>query len=441
MNGDLNKNNVLSFEEISNIKSNANIYRKSKKYSDAIELYKELIESGFGTQWEYWGWSYCLNSLKKYDESLEVSFQGMSLYPEFDMLANVRAWALYYKYVSSNLTEENLFEKGCEEIISILKDRDKKYSPFFTTVFKVIEYYRKKTIYNAQKIEKFLSVINPDELSCSGRSFLNNQNIKIDIPSDKEKFYMYKSELLMFDGMYEETIELLTPSFQEIKSFHYNNYTWFKRKIAHSYFKLGKCEKALDIYLNEIINVKREWFVQKEIADIYLVQKEIDLAFKYAVDAVLNNKLYEKKLKLYMTLYNILMKMNKQFDAFKHIQLINYYRKINGWKTDNEVYNIMVKYNISNDEPNINQMIELWRKYKQSFTELIKGKIHILFPHGKSGFIKSAEDDFYFNVSSILNRHSVNNTLLNAEVLFEKVESFDKKKNKKSFAASNIRII
>ena len=89
--------------------------------------------------------------------------------------------------------------------------------------------------------------------------------------------------------------------------FHYDNDIWFKRLIALSNAKLSNFDEAIS-QLKELLKKKNEWFIQKEIAELYLQVNNIEEAEKFAVDSALNFGDADKKLNLFLLLVNILQK-------------------------------------------------------------------------------------------------------------------------------------
>ena len=78
-----------------------------------------------------------------------------------------------------------------------------------------------------------------------------------------------------------------------------------------------------------------------------------------------------------------------------------------------------------------------WHKHKFSKLPKHKGKIKTMLPNGKAGFITSENGkDFYFKVFAFNeNRRRIVDGL---KVEFFVQESFDKRRNEKSFQAVNI---
>ena len=99
-----------------------------------------------------------------------------------------------------------------------------------------------------------------------------------------------------------------------------------------SYKGLGQPETALE-QLKNLLKRKNEWFIQKEIAEIYFEQGDKDQALKFALDSALNFGDADKKMNLYLLLADILQKQGKTDEARKHIEFICKIRQENQWNS------------------------------------------------------------------------------------------------------------
>lgn len=109
---------------------------------------------------------------------------------------------------------------------------------------------------------------------------------RLNIIQKKEKWYSRKTKYLYQMGEYEETIELCKRILDEMDDFTSNSDIWFKWRIGLSNKCLGNYSESL-MYINEIAKIKNDWYVQKELAEIYQLTDDVDKAFKHAINGAL----------------------------------------------------------------------------------------------------------------------------------------------------------
>lgn len=64
------------------------------------------------------------------------------------------------------------------------------------------------------------------------------------------------------------------------------NDVWFKWRIAKSFNQLGEYGQSVD-YLNDIKQLKNDWFMNNLMAENYFFKNDLDNALKYASSAAL----------------------------------------------------------------------------------------------------------------------------------------------------------
>lgn len=159
---------------------------------------------------------------------------------------------------------------------------------------------------------------------------------EVELASDQEKWFWYYTKALLESGKYEECSELSTLALNIIKKFHNWNDIWFSRRIALSNKELWNTELALEKLL-AIYEKKEEWFIEKEIAEIYFLIWDTKLAFEYAIRAMNNYGDLEFKVWLMSLIGDILVKEKDDSLAEKHYMLSYLIRKNEDWKIPQEL--------------------------------------------------------------------------------------------------------
>ena len=431
-------------QDYQSIKKRADELRKSKKYADALPLYKKLWEEHRENcnEWEGWGYALCLKHLKDYQKALEISREVYKLKPNFENIKNVYAWCVYYTEIAvEKVNDEQRFLKAGEAILELSKQED-QYSPYTQTVFKILEYLNNKAIYPTDKILEWTDKLNFKILDNTPFSFTDNQGKTRELAPKKEQYFMWRTKALLEKGRFDECIKLSQEALDIFEKFHYDNDVWFFWRIALSYKGLGQPEKALE-QLKSLLKRKNEWFIHKEIAEIYLEQGNHEQALKFAIDSALGFGDADKKLNVYKLLSEILMSKNQNEEAKKHIEFIYQIRKAKNWKMDIDLQNLINQFQIDTaktiDLKNFEKELKkLWEKLKFSNQTQLTGTIKSILPNGKAGFIESEnKKSYYFQLRNFKAKPEL--AKVGQKVTFFLEEGFDTKKNQKTENAVNIK--
>lgn len=357
---------------------------------------------------------------KKHDEAEKIYKAAYDEDPEAFTIWDRRfyAWALYHLHIKNPSSEEELV-KSCELISELLIQEDTnkvKVCAYTTSMLKIINYFKD----NAYECLKWLDMLNPKLLNSNPKSMNRNGRIS-KFYSDKEKWYSLKTKHLLDMGEYEETIKFADEALNELNEFVNNSDIWFKWRIAIANKELDNFDVALK-YLEDIINSKNDWFILKELAEIYSLNGDYDLALKYAIDAALAKGDIKYKINLYRLLDEIFIAKNMDEDSDKVVKLIEAIE-------DDENFVEIEK-----------ELKERWVEIKFNNQQRSYGTISNILSHGKAGFIKADDgESYYFNIYEIQGDKS--KVKEGDYVSFFLEESFDKKKNKKTLNAVNINIV
>ena len=334
-------------QDFQTIKKQASDFRKDKNYEQALPLYKQLWEEYREdcNEWEGWSYAFCLKHLKDYQKALEVCREVYPLNKEFENIKGVYAWCIYYTEIALKvINDEPKFFKAGEGILKLSK-QDDQYSPYTQTVFKILEYLNDKAIYPTDKILEWTDKLNFEILDNTPFSFTDNEGKTRELAPKKEQYFMWRTKALLEKCLFDECIELSQKALDTFENFHYSNDIWFARRISLSYKGLGQPETALE-QLKSLLKRKNEWFIHKEIAEIYFEQGNKEQALKFAINSALSFGDADKKLNLYKLLSEILISNNQNEEAKKHVEFMYQIRKAHEWKIDNDLQNLINKFEI-----------------------------------------------------------------------------------------------
>jgi tetratricopeptide (TPR) repeat protein len=413
--------------EYNTVKQQADQLRKAKNYAKALPLYKQLWEEFREScnEWDGWAYALCLKQQKNYKQALDVCREVYKARPDFDAIKGVYAWCIYYTEISvEKVEDETRFFRAGEGIVRLSK-QDDPYSPYTWAIIKILEYLDDKAVYPTDKILEWTSKLNPELLETEPFRFTNNEGEARELASKKEQYFMWRTKALFEKGLFEDCIESSQKALSSFEKFHYNNDIWFARRISLSYKELGRLETALE-QLKSLLRRKNEWFIQKEIAEIYFEQGDKGEALKYAIDSALNFGDVDKKLNVYKLLSEILASNHQEPEARKHIEFINQIKK-----------DTAKSAGVRNLERELKQ---LWEKLKFNNRTPLSGVIKSILPNGKAGFVETGNrKSYYFQLRNFKGKPEL--AQAGQKVTFFLEDGFDAKKNKKTENAVNLKIL
>lgn len=418
---------------------------KEKMYADALKFFKENKHS-FSKEdivSNFYIVSDMINSMR-FQMQHDAAYKFLNIYGvKIDNNTNKQilssyGWLLYSNFKAqltdskdklSEVTEDFLEEEQNDNQIEdydrsdlfsriiifipiAIATKDKYCYSAFSNLFNLMLKSEKVKINtNWRKINDLCDLVSPGDLSKENSTIkqtVGNIEKTIELASDFEQWYTYKTAALFRLSEFEECIQLSEIALKSISHFHYSNDIWFKRKIGMSAYYLGEPEKAKEI-MERLILKKREWFMQQELANICIALKDNNMALKYAIDAINNFGEISKKVSLLSLIADILLfeeiTEEKRELAHKHYLLSCILRKKNGWKEQSSIINKLQKSGYGDiDVNNYQEIYKELKKYWESFKNLRKGFVEKILndnEKGVNGFIRyDSPDNIYFLVSS-----------------------------------------
>jgi len=455
--------------------------KKEKRYSEALSYFKENKTSFSKEQLS--NNEYIVSdviSCLRYTAQFDAGFQFLKIYDikiddsQKERILTAYGWLLWSKYKAENENANNFddetqffdededdfqqqnfhYDKNelierIETLIPILLGLNSDYSKtLVSNLFSIVlKSEKKKPAPNWKLVNDFCNQIDPTLLStdCSTIQVERKGRTQdMELASDFENWYAYKTKALMKLGEWQECFDTSKEALEKIDNFHYSNDVWFSRRVALSKKNLGNAEDTIE-ELETILKKKREWFIQKELAELYFDKDDLDAAFKMSIDAINNFGPLEFKVDLLYLIGKILNKQGKSDLAFKHFSLSKLVRQDEEWKVPQKVFDELNQFEQS--EISINEIKNLkseLKKYWNGFnksdnrhkipnhrsnSDNIQGEIiKILHDNerGKDGFIKSENNEFYFSASP--NWHLTNELTVGMKVIFKVLPATDGKK-------------
>ena len=455
--------------------------KKEKRYSDALSYFKENKASFSKEQLS--NNAYIVSdiiSCLRYTNQFDAGFQFLKIYDvkiddsQKERILTAYGWLLWSKYKAENENANNFddetqffdededdfqeqnfhYDKNelierIETLIPILLALNSDFSKtLVSNLFSIVlKSEKKKPAPNWKLVNDFCNQIDPTLLStdCSTIQVERKGRTQdMELASDFENWYAYKTKALMKLGEWQECFDTSKEALEKIDNFHYSNDVWFSRRVALSKKNLGNTEDTIE-ELETILKKKREWFIQKELAELYVEKDDFDKAFKMAIDAINNFGPLEFKVDLLFLLAKILNKQGQSDLAFKHLSLSKLVRQDEEWKVPQKLFDELNQFD-QNEIPlsELKSLKSELKKYWNGFnkndkrqkppkhrnnSDNLQGEITKLLhdnERGKDGFIKSDNNDFYFSASP--NWHLTSELTVGKKVVFKVIPATDGKK-------------
>ncbi|AEI14996.1 Cold-shock protein DNA-binding protein [Flexistipes sinusarabici DSM 4947] len=428
-------------EQLQELRKKANNLKDNRKYEQATEIYKQIIDNheSHCNDWDYWNYAFCLKKQRMYNAASEICKSLLRINKDFVPAKNLLCWCLFYSKIKNKKSEDEFLEAS-RKVLKLCIQKD-KYSPYTITVFKVLEHFKHKNDYPAEKILKCTNMLDPELLNVEPYRIKENDK-EIELASQLELYFMHRTKALLNCSKYDQCINECEHALKSLNKFHYNNDIWFKWRMALSYKALAKYKESIE-GLYEIATRKKDWFILKEISENLYHQNKVEEAFMYAVKACLRKGDIDKKLSLFLLIADILINLNDKVNAQKHVDFV-YHFKIKEQKETGAYLNNLISANnfeISEDldlDMQYKQLVEFWTQIKASKQKRYAGFIKKLLPNRKSGFIEASDGKtYYFQIRNIKNNPA--NLHESQKVTFCIEDGFDAKKNKPSKIAVEIK--
>lgn len=422
----------------------ANTLNKGRDYSGAIAIYEEILQED-ETLLSGWDVRSYTNALRKSGKpALAIAFARSQLerYPSYQPLLNELAWALFVQDLKEPFENEHKVLATAQEILDICKPDD-QFAPTKLTIFKIMKYYAKLTTPRYDKVLEWLERLDEKQLSEAENQIPAPDGTTKAGASELEKYYAAKTESLLQLGRYPECRQYIDLAIQRIPKFHNNQDVWMERRKAKCLLKTGRCQDAEKI-LTDILVRKKDWFIYKELADIFVEKGDNDAALKYAIDGALAFGDQDMKIHLYELLAELLRMRGNEAGAKKHLEMVASIRIDKGWPISAAFQQVLESYGISMHElaPKnaLRRALEaLWEELKFVGKPLSYGRIKTILPNGKNGFI-TADDgkDYFFRMASFGGPFRLAQPT--AQVSFYLEEGFDAKKGCAAINAVNVKL-
>ena len=404
------------------------VFYKTSKYLDALNFVKNLGISldaemlNFGLRMYGWSIYQLLKQIKKSLSSSEES--DTDIFPDGN-------------HHEGRKRLNNLLVSEAIKILSVLSlEEEKNYLLVSKLFFMLADFFNSQPNENREEFIELIGKIPYQSFHRNGYSKIINGRTR-QFASDFERWYLITCKSYYITGNYEKCIQNGNEAINAISQFVNNNDVWIKRFIALSYFKLEKFSEAIRIYEEDIILKKDDWFLYKELAEMYLKINNLDMALKYSINAALVKGELIYKCNLFQQIGEILLQRGEIELGQKHILLNYFIRDNNNWKISEDLSKQIGNFHISYKDNDLDSLQQQVKKYWESF--LVSGVITKTIPQKRIGWIKRDNQEYFFRFA--LTPDSPQRIREGQNVLFLIGKGYDRKTNQIKDKVKYFRIV
>ncbi len=424
-------------------KQEAHKLRKASNFKEALPLYRNLWKET-GDQFDGAGLLHCLRKLELFDEAIVLADELIVKYPDFDWCRNEVVWT-YIQGILDKFNEGESLRKIVEIANKIISLNPTGLATKII-VFKVLK--TAKSSNHWETVNEWVVKIDPDSLSKkpmtddSGREGWSDQSL----------WYNYRIRGIVEKGNPKEAISIA----DEILERFPRQKKFFLRLKALANHLLGNLPESEKIYQNLCSGYKTDWWMFHEYAKVVRDIGRREDALKLMYQAANGHSKLESKVSLFEDIGMLCKELGKYEEARAHLVLCKYVRDEKGWNVPESIINTVNDLNKiigNNKEPSsLKEALSICRRewsellgkendlknlsYKNRKVQKgLVGKVILGRSDRPFCFIIAKDEQSFFCSKSDLPPDIADGN----EVAFDAIPSFDKKKNKESWKASNIR--
>ena len=424
-------------------KQKANELRKAGNFEEALLLYRNLWKET-GDKFDGAGLLHCLRKLRLFNEAVSLAEQLIAKFLDFKWCRNEIIWTLISGLLYK-LEETEPLEK-VQQTAQRIMDLNPEDLAAKMVVFKVLK--SAKASNDWETINEWVVKIDPNSLSTepmtdsSGRKGWSDQSL----------WYNYRIRGLVEKGDKKEAINIVD---QIIDRFPKQR-KFFLRLKGLAYYRLDNLTEAEKAYQNLCSSYRPEWWLLHEYGKVVRDSGRKEDALELMYQAAGSHSKLEAKVSLFLDIGMLCKEMEKNEEARSHLVLCKYVREKNDWSVSEPVLNGINDLNEiihnRNEPTNLKEALNFcrseWRKLlgKENDSKNLSYKNRKV-KKGLIGKVSLGQSDRPYCFIIVKGKQSFfcyksdlpPNIMDGDEVTFDAIPSFDKKKNKESWKASNIQ--
>lgn len=422
------------------------VLNRQHAYQEVCLFWDKHCQGKDEQAWQEWDYVFAMTALyrmKRYEDCLQLYREFHHAYPASSLLDDRMGWAVYHVHL-----KEHDFKKG--DNVRYLKQVDfvlhhgkqGPYSPMALIVGQVVRailsgWIGQKIDY--QRANDYLDYLDPKKLPQEERTYQQDDGKVRRLASEQEKWYAYKSKILLKLKQYDACISCCDQALAVIRRFHSNNDAWISLRKIESLIELQRAADAKAALEHLLLRPARHWTMYMFGYEIAVMEHDKDAALKYIGAAALLDPNHGMRVQFYEETASFLNEAGYDRMAMLQYHLIDLLRKENGWKIRPHHFPGTIPEDIAamDKQATLRELRDFWRAQRDKDKIFLEGKVQKILPSGRSGFIHTADGKSYFFSFADVQAGRKHLTE-GASVRFTLAKRMDRKKNRLSDNAVEI---
>ena len=415
-----------------------------KNYEEVVRFFKDPGAGYVLNEWDYYRYAQSLRKLNDYAGGREIAREGMIKFHDFAPLRTPYCWCLYYLYVrnfNAETDSEGDFEKAVKSILRYCEFG--QYTPYEISLWRLLRHLNGKvnTAQAARHMDEYLSLLQPDQLSTEENQFQSKDGKERHTASAQERWYSYKSKVLLMMEDYEGCISLCEEALRTISQFHNDSDCWFGYRIALADTRLGRLDQA-EARLQDLLIHKKDWNLYHALFTIYVKKDDTAAALKCASAAMLSPGEDEPKVNLLEETADLLRAQGQEQESYWHVLLSKLLREEKQWTVKPDLLSKLESYGMEPlDMKTLRQNLRtFWKDNRHQGEQAHNGQIDRFFQDNRAGFIhEDGGTSYYFRMNNVRKRHG--DIAPGTPVQFFVEKSYDNRRQRESLEAVDIEVV
>ena len=398
--------------------------------------------------WQEWDYVFAMTALykmKRYEDCLQLYREFHHAHPSSSLLDDRMGWAVYHVHLKGYDFKTGDNARYLKQVDFVLHHgKQGPYSPGAMIVGQVVRailsgWLGQKIDY--QRANDYLDHLDPKKLPQEERTYQQDDGKMRRLASEQEKWYAYKSKILLKLKQYDACISCCDQALAVINRFHTNNDAWIALRKIEALIELDRTADAKAALEHLLQQPARHWKMDMLGYRIAVMEHDEDAALKYIGEAALLDPNHGMRVQFYEETASFLNEAGHERMAMLQYHLVDLLREENGWKIKPHYVAGMIPEDIAAmDKPaTLRELREFWRAQRDKDKVFLEGQVKKILPSGRSGFIEAAEGkSYYFSFADVQSGRK--HLAEGSSVRFTLAKRMDRKKNRLSDNAVEITV-
>ena len=427
----MTQNQTLNYER-------AEALRNSKNYADACQKFAELWQQS-PSHFIGWRYAFCLRKLGQLEDAERIAREALAKFPDDKYTKSTLAWILYDKELKPAKERSDLGHiiRVANQILTLNSDK-MILTKVVLAVMKVAKHRK-----NWQTLLEWSDRVRAEDLDNQPMSFNSKHGM-----SEREVWYVNRANTLLQLERFDEARRFAQAALAD-----FPNEVFLRRTAALALARSGDLATGIVEMRSLLTHPRADWYMKAELAELEYLSGNYSEAYRLICDSMSTSRQsVEFKLEYFVTLAQIALALGKLDIAAEHIALARAVRIDQGWKIPSALVQVEQDIRAALKEssrdwpilPRDSKQLEriCRRRWQEGATEgvqFFRGTVKP-YPEGRH-FAYIKRDDGGEDVYVLVRDLPRNCNQPYSRVEFALKKGYDKKKDRESVQATNVRCI